>query len=370
MRPYGWIRSSFLLITVAGAGLGLAIWKYNTLQAAQSAAQNQPEPIESVTVAVAQPRQHRRITTSIGTVLALRSITIRNELPGTVRHVAMTPGQVVEAGTVLVRLDTSVEDAELSAYQAQATLAQTLLERAQKLRRSDAATFLELEQRTAERDVAQANVERMRAIIERKTIRAPFRARVGISDTHVGQYLEEGTPLTTLQGVDDAVHVDFAVAQWVARELKPGDRVDVLLGEYARAIAAEIVAVDARIDPATRNAMVRARMEDVASVLRPGASVRVRTPVGRPLPAVAVPVSAVRKGPAGDQVFVIQSDPNGGLRAHTRLVRSGAMLGDEVMIHEGLEAGDQVAASGSFKLFDGVRVMIAADVSQDATAAR
>ena len=175
--------------------------------------------------------------------------------------------------------------------------------------------------RSADRDVALAQIARTKAIIARKTIRAPFRARVGMADLHPGQYLNEGTELTTLQGVDDAVHVDFTVAQQVAAGLRKGDSVDVFAAGESSPIAARIVAVDARIDSTTRNAMVRARIERPANAPAPGASVRVRVPVGPPRKAVAVPVSAMRKGPGGDQVFVIELDKSGKTRAHVRQVR-------------------------------------------------
>src|SRR5690606_19962636 len=144
-----------------------------------------------------------------------------------------------------------------------------------------------------------------KAIIERKTIRAPFRARVGISDVHPGQYLNQGTLLTTLQGVDDHAYVDFTVAQQIAAGLKPGDRVDVFTRADADALNAEVLAIDARVDPATRNAPVRAQLSANEVALRPGASVRVRVPTDEPRLAVAIPASAVRKGPEGDHVFVL-----------------------------------------------------------------
>src|SRR5688572_3820659 len=107
----GWIGSGVLLATVVLTAGVLAAWKHASIQESIAASKNQPEPMESVIVAVATEREHRRTTTLIGTVLALRSVTLRNELPGTVHQVALTPGQVVEAGTLLVALDVSVEEA-------------------------------------------------------------------------------------------------------------------------------------------------------------------------------------------------------------------------------------------------------------------
>jgi membrane fusion protein (multidrug efflux system) len=302
------------------------------------------------------------MTTSIGTVLALRSVTLRNELAGTVRQVSLTPGQVVEAGTVLVALDDSVEKAELKALDAQAALAETTLARHERLKGENATTEVAVDRARAERDVALAQIARIKALIAKKTIRAPFRARVGLADVHPGQYLNEGTELTTLQGADEAAHVDFAVAQRVAAGLRAGQRIDIFAGQdpaaVPAAIPATIVAVDARVDPATRNAMVRARLQGGAGTPAPGASVRVSVPAGPPRQAVAVPVTALRKGPEGDHVFVIARDKTGTMRAHARRVESGAASGEEVLIHAGLEPGEQVVAAGSFKLREAASVSI------------
>jgi membrane fusion protein, multidrug efflux system len=355
----GLAGSTLLLATVLVTGGGLAAWKVVSLRGAEEAAANQPEPIESVTTALAKEREYRPTTTSIGTVLALNSITLRNEIAGTVRRVSLTPGQVVEAGTVLVALDVSVEEAELQALEAQADLARTTLERLERLQQSRATSQEEVDQARAARDVALAQTARTRAIIARKTIRAPFRARVGLADVHVGQYLNEGTELTTLQGVDQAANVDFTVAQGVAAALRVGEAVAVFPAGRATPIAARIVAIDARVDPTTRNALVRARVSNSAPA--PGASVRVEVPVGPLTKAVSIPVSALRKGPGGDHVFVIATDSAGQSRAHLQPVQSGTVVEDEVLILNGLSAGQAVATSGSFKLREAVLVAVAGD---------
>ena len=357
--PRGWVRSVTLLAALLGTGLTLGAWKYASVRDANAAAASQPEPVETVTAVAATEREHRPTATSIGTVLALRSITLRNEVPGTVRHATLRPGEIVGAGTVLVALDVSVEEAELRAQEAQAALAQTLLARTERMAQRRAASQIELDNARAERDIALAQVARTRAIIARKTIRAPFRARVGIADVHAGQFLETGTQLTTLQGVDEAAHVDFTVAQSVAASLREGERVSVFVGDDAAPVTARIVAIDARVDPATRNAVVRARIEHAGHAPTPGASVRVQVPIGPSRTAVVVPVSALRKGPGGDHVFVLATDSSGKTRAQLRPVRSGPVLGDEIVIVDGLSAGQRVAASGSFKLRDAALVAVA-----------
>ena len=351
------IGSVVMVVVVLGTGATLATWKYNSLSAADAAAASQPEPMETISVASVGPRDYRPSMTSIGTVLATRSVTLRNELAGTVSRVDLEPGKIVQAGTVLVALDVSVEEAELQAQQAQANLAKTILDRNQEASESNAVSQIEVDRARAERDVALAQVERTKAIIARKTIRAPFAARVGLADVHPGQYLNEGTVLTTLQGIDTAVHVDFAVPQRVASTLRAGDRVEIDAGGPTP-ISATIVALDSRVDSSTRNEWIRARIVGDATPPAPGASVRVRVPDGPERSVAAIPASALRKGPQGDHVFVVARGEDGNTRAHVRGVTSGAVVGQDVLILDGLAPGEQVATSGSFKLREAVLVAV------------
>jgi len=364
----GSVASAVLLLALLGTGGGLAAWKYSSIKEADAAAANQPEPTELVTSAIPNEIDHRQTSTSIGTVRALRSIDLQNEVPGTVRLARLTPGQIVEAGSVLLTLDASVEQAELEAQQAQVSLAKTRLNRLKSLREHLATSQEEVDQAQAEHDVALAQIARIKAVIAKKIIRAPFRARVGLSDVHPGQYLNEGTHLTTLQSVDDAAHVDFTAAQRVASGLQVGDKIEVFVPGDSAPRAARIVALDARVDSTTRNALVRARIQR-PGILPAGASVRVRVPSGPAGKALVVPVSALRKGPGGDHVFVIAVDKEGKTRAQQRPVRSGPVLGDSVVIYAGISAGEQVATSGSFKLREGALVAVASDSTKGPSSA-
>ncbi len=360
MKASSWIASLALIGVVVAAGLGLAAWKKSDIKAAADEAAMMPEPMEAVVVQTARTVEHRRTTNAVGTVSALRSVVLQNELPGVVKEVDLTPGKIVEKDTALVVLDHSVEKAELKAQQALAFLAEATLRRMKKLDVSNATSKQEVEQAQAEYDVALAQMERTKAMIDRKILRAPFRARIGLSDLHPGQYLLEGIELTTLQGVDEAVHVDFTVTQNVGLGLREGDVVEVLGANPDAPVKATITALDALINRTTRNAKIRAKVDDARTLPPPGASVQVRVPIGKVREVVAVPVSTLRRGPEGDHVFVITTDPKGQLRASKRLVISGMTMGDEVLIESGLKAGEAVAASGSFKLREGMLVADAA----------
>lgn len=349
--------ASLVAATVA-IGVGLAVWKGVSIANTNAAAANQPEPAEMIQAVTAESRELLRTTTSIGTVVATRSITVRNELPGTVAYTRLAPGNIVEEGDVLVRLDVSVETADLQALEAQRKLAETQLTRMQRMVERKAASEQELDTARAQYDVAVAQIARTKAVIGRKVLRAPFRARVGISDVHEGQYLNEGTELTTLQGVDEFAFVDFTVAQQVAALLRKGADVNVFTSESPQPIVAKVLALDSRVDPSTRNTVVRARIANGAGAPAPGSSVRVEVPVGIAHTVVTIPASALRKGPGGDHVYVLV-EANGQTRVKQRAVTVDALRGDEVAISAGIEPGERVAASGAFKLRESALVALA-----------
>ncbi|MBL8750305.1 MAG: efflux RND transporter periplasmic adaptor subunit [Planctomycetes bacterium] len=349
------ILGTILLLVVAVAAAG-SFWllKQNKKAQSQAAAQGHGEMAEAIEGADARTRMFARSTTAIGTVRALQSIDLKNELAGTVRKVQLETGRVVEAGAILVELDVAVEQAELAAYEADARLAASMLARMEQALKDQGASAADVDRARAEHDRTMANVARTKAVIEQKVVRAPFRSRVGMVDLHPGQYLVPGTTITTLQGVDDAVHVDFSVTQETATRLEIGQQVEVTADE--RTAGAKIVAMDARVEATTRNTMVRALLSGLQPLPTPGASVRVRVPVEAPHEVVVVPVSALRRGPGGDYVFAIAKAQDGKLRAKTRRVHSGASLGDEIIVIEGVKAGERVAALGSFKLREDVLV--------------
>ncbi len=355
------LGSILLLLLLAAGAVGLVLFKRNALRAEAQASASQPEPMEVVTAALAREGRYTPTTTAVGTVLAQRSVELSTELPGTVRRMEIVPGAVVEAGTLLVALDVAVEEAELAAQAARAALAEATLQRTERALENRGASEMDVDKAKAELDIARAEMARARAIIERKTLRAPFRAHVGLADVHVGQYLDAGTPLTTLQGVDDVVHVDFRVTQEVAAVLAVGAAVEVTADGDGAPLSAKIIALDARVDSHTRNAWVRAEMP--LGPFLPGSAVRVRVPVSGERSVVLVPVSAVRKGPAGDHVFVLAAGAAGELRAAVRAVQVGPTLGDEAVILSGVSTGERVAAAGSFKLREGVQVVLAEEAA-------
>lgn len=348
-----------VLLAIGGAAGGLGYYKYAEISAAIAAAEASPEPREAVEAVRARRGEWAASTRAVGTVVALRQVEIRNELPGTVIEVGFASGDIVEAGQVLVRLDTRQERAALAAAQAEAQLAQTVFDRRSRLAPGDVVSVLDLDRARAELAAATARVSGLEAGIAKKTLAAPFRARVGLTDLQPGAYLDEGASIAMLQGVDSDAYVDFTLPQDMAAAIRPGVAVS-LAGQQIRdgSVSAEIVAEDASVDADNRAVRFRAIARGLGERLRPGAFVDVVAVTAPPQPALLVPLTAVRRAPYGDHVFVLAEEA-GQSRARQRIVQTGPLQGTDIVITDGLAEGELIAGAGSFKLRDGLLVVSA-----------
>ena len=223
----GWMARQSLawvavLLAISATAGGLGYYKYAEISAAIAAAEALPEPQEAVEAVRVRRGEWAASTRAVGTVVALRQVELRNELPGTVVEVGFASGDIVEAGQVLVRLDTSQERAALAAAQAEARLARVVFDRRDRLRSSDAVSALDIDRAREELAAATARVTNFEAGIAKKTLLAPFRARVGLTDLQPGAYLDEGTRIAMLQGVDGDAFVDFCPASGHGGRDPPG----------------------------------------------------------------------------------------------------------------------------------------------------
>jgi membrane fusion protein (multidrug efflux system) len=363
------------VIGIAVVVVSLVGIKVGQIRAMIQAGQSFVPPPESVTSAQVQSSEWQSRRSAIGTLVAVHDAVLGAELPGLIREVAFGSGTSVKRGAVMVKLDTTNEEAQLASAKADMELALATLERAKILRKAEANTPVDLEVAQARAKQAQAMVASISATIFKKTIRAPFDGRVAIKQVERGQVVAPGTPIATLQSVDP-IYAEFSLPQQALADLKTGQaatmRIDSFPGKSWRGT---ISAVNSHVDAATRNIRVRATFPNKDGVLRPGlfASVEVSTADQRQV--LVIPSTAVVYAPYGDTVFVLTtpkdeaaagaksegkaSEPaKDTLEAQPRFVRLGERRGDLVAIVSGLEAGERVVSNGAFKLRKGARVVL------------
>jgi membrane fusion protein, multidrug efflux system len=341
------LGSILLIAIVLGVGAAIGYKKFKMMTAEPPPNLEHPEVVG---FDHPEPVSMRSSTTTVGTVLAPRSVQLRTEVVGTVSELAFAPGDKVSEGQLLMKLDTSVEEAQLAGAVSAMKFATSTLKRTQEAANQRAISEAELEQASAIMKQSESDVLRLQAIIKKKTLKAPFDARAGLFDIQVGQYLPEGTQITMLQGLDKFVHIDFMMPQQAADELHVGD--DVRLAVEPEPIAAKIIAVDSQADRATRNVMARARLDNPPASMQPNDSVRVELLYGNSVDAFTIAATALRRSPLGPFVYVVEPDKKDHtkLRVRAQNVVPSRTIGQRVAILSGLSADQVVVSDGSFKL--------------------
>ncbi|MFP6834826.1 MAG: efflux RND transporter periplasmic adaptor subunit [Pseudomonadales bacterium] len=350
-----------VVATCLGVAAGLGYLKFAQIQAAIAFAEAFPEPMETVQLFVALEEVWQPTTSVTAETVAIQAIEVATELAGRIVEVGFAPGATVRAGQLLVRLDTSEERAELAAARADARLASLALARNRKLITSGAAAEEARDRSKAQFDRANADVTRLQAIIDKKTLRAPFDARAGLHELEPGQYLSKAAVITRLIGIDDQIWIDFTLPQQQAT-VAQGEAVLITTGTMTRPFFAEIIARDAFVNTLSRNIRFRALADNSELRLYPGSLVTVAVPLGSEQVATVVPVTAVRRDAFGANVYVLRSAEKGvraPYRAEKRSVTLGPQRKNLVVITSGLDPGEQIAADGAFKLRQGILVQAA-----------
>lgn len=325
----------------------------------QYLADYKPPPIQVEYQQAEQSYWDRRLET-VGNVLAANGVDVSSEVSGLVREIYFASGQEIEAGAPLVQLEDSVEQASLRSYQAQLKLAKINYDRELRLSESRAISKTDLDKSSARLEEMQAQVERTKALIEQKQIKAPFNGRLGLREVNVGEFISTGDSIVSLQALDD-LFVDFTVPERYAGVLKPGLAISFqieALGE--KDYLARLSSVNVKVNEANRSLSARAQVEANDGLLLPGMFARVRIVLEEKVPLVTLPDTAISYNLFGDSVFVVSdelADEPGIATVERRYVRLGERQGDRVEVLEGVTAGELVVTVGQLKLDNGSRIV-------------
>lgn len=348
------------LALVVGA---LMYTKLGQFAAMSEAAVNMVPPPQTVTASTVAEDRWEQVIAATGTVAAVQGVTVSAEVGGRITRIAFESGANVGEGEILLQLDIASEHAQLASAEAGAALAAADLQRVRELGRRDLASEDAVDRAKARVQETVAQVGVISALIDKKTVRAPFTGRLGLRLVNLGQILREGDPIVALQ-TPDPVHVDFSIPERLIGEVRDGVRVrvrcDAAPGEI---FDGEVIALSPEVEAATRNLRVRALVENTSGTLRAGMFANVEAVVEVSRTVLPVPATAVLYAPFGDSVFVVdtaegEQDGEGTLVLRQQFVRLGEARGDFVEVLDGLKPGETVVNSGVFKLRAGTAVAI------------
>jgi membrane fusion protein (multidrug efflux system) len=350
------IGSVVLLIAV------LALGKF--LQIRQMIASAPKPGVETVTAIKVAALEWQPQLSAVGTLTAVHGVDLSTEIAGLVRQVNFKSGQDVRAGQVLVQLNADTDTAQLHSLQAAAELSALVLTRDKAQLEAQAISQAQVDGDMADLKSKQALVAQQAAMVEKKTIRAPFAGKLGITTLNAGQYLNAGDKVVTLQTIDP-IYVDFFLPQKQIGNLAVGQKLILSNDAYAgQSFTGNITAISPKIDTATRNVQVEATVSNAKRQMLPGMFANVSVDFGEKKRYLTLPQTAISYNPYGSTVFLLKpgekKDDAGNvpLVAQQVFVITGATRGDQVAILKGLEEGQQVVTSGQLKLKNGTAVVV------------
>ena len=322
----------------------------------------QPPPT-SVSTYFAERQSWPRELRAVGSIEPVQGVRLDAELPGVVIAINFENGQVVNEGDVLVQLDVAPEAALLKSNRANAQLAKVELDRAQRLRGTNSVAQSELDRAQAKYDIAIAQIKNTEAIIEQKTIRAPFSGRVGIRQINLGQYLSAGAPIVTIQSYG-TVFVNFTLPQQTIDQVGTCMQVTLKSDAYPeKTFEGKLTAISPQVDPIMRTIELQGTLDNPEGLLRPGLFVDVTLTLPKSDEVIVIPSTAIVYAPYGNSIYKVSRNtdekseqPIG--TAKQSFIRIGQRKGDFVSILDGLEAGDEVVSAGGFKLRNDAPVSI------------
>ncbi|MEM5450725.1 efflux RND transporter periplasmic adaptor subunit [Paraburkholderia guartelaensis] len=321
-------------------------------------------PPATVTAAIAGYQTWQPQLVAVGSLRAVRGVDVTTEVAGLVREIAFNSGQEVKTGQVLVRLNDDSDRAQLASLQAAADLAQTVYKRDKAQFDIQAIARAQLDADAADLKSKRAQVEQQVALVVKKTIRAPFAGRVGITTVNPGQYLNPGDAIVTLQAIDP-IYADFFLPQQQLGQLQVGQTIVVDTDAFGnRTFDGKIRSINPRVDSTTRNVQIEATVDNRERKLLPGMYANVKIDAGGAQRYLTLPQTAITYNPYGATVFIVKPGEHKNAQgkimpvAQQVFVTPGPTRGDQVAILKGIGEGTQVVTSGQLKLKNGTPLVI------------
>lgn len=358
------LKKVFLAVLATSLLIGVLVYiKLDQFTVMGDAAAKMVMPPQTVSAMQVQDTEWEQVITATGSVSAVQGVTVSAEVGGRITQIAFQSADSVSAGQTLLQMDTASEDSQLASAQAAAALAKAELARLRKLIKKNLAAEDSLDRSEAQVKETTAQVGVIKALIEKKTVKAPFSGRLGIRQVNLGQILSVGDPIVELQMLDP-IYVDFSIPQQKLSQLQQNMQVKITSDAVpGKVFTGTISAINLEIDAKTRNILVRAKVENPEEQLRVGMFVNIEVLLPEKRRVLAVPSTAIHYATFGNSVFVIDETKNSEsgepeLILRQQFVVLGESRGDFIEVIKGLKPGEKVVTTGVFKLRGGMKVII------------
>lgn len=304
-RSHAFFLKVGLAVVVLVFALVIGLNKFKEIMIGQAIA-NAPEKASPVTAVVVKPSEWTPVINTTGLVRPNQGSMLSAQSAGTIKRILVKSGQTVKKGDVLVEFDNDVEVASLRAAEAQVPAARLTYQRYLQLIKSQSVSQTELDNAKANLDQLVANVNSLKATIERRKIVAPYDGVTGIVQVNEGQYITVGTEIVRVEDIS-AMKVDFSVSQNDLENLHIGQKVtatsDARQGET---FAATVTAIEPAINKSTGLVDVQATFDSAdGAKLLSGMFTRLRVALPTEKQQIVIPQVAITYNMYGEMAYVL-----------------------------------------------------------------
>lgn len=345
---------------ILGGVFGFLAFKQHMMQKHMS---SMGSPAQTVSTTKATLSEWQSELRGVGSIRAVKGVDISSELAGSIEEIRFDSGDSVKQGELLVKLRADDDIARLRMLEAKAKLAEITYNRDLVQLKVQAVSQATVDEDTANLANAKAELDAQQALVDKKHIRAPFSGTLGIRAVDIGQYVEPGAVMTTLQQLD-LLYLDFTLPEQAISQLRTGQKITARTDTYKdKLFTGKITAINPKVDPASRNIQVRAKLDNPEKLLLPGMYATATIKAGKPHNYITLPQTTLSYNPYGNTVYLVDNkgkndkgEPQ--LIARQSFVKTGQARGDQVAILSGVKEGEEVVSSGQIKLQNGTPIII------------
>lgn len=350
-----WIVMLLIALLLFGSVVGFNLFKQQKIAEYMA---NMPEPEFPVTVTEAQSSNWVPAIEAIGFIEPNQGVTITTEVAGVVKSIDFDSGTVVKAGQELLSLDSDVEQANLKSAQARLPAAKAKYERYRGLFKKGSISKEAYDDAEASYFSLSADIESLKATIERRTIKAPFNGVVGLRNVFLGQYIQPGTDVVRLEDTT-LMKLRFTVPQTDIPEIRLGQDVEIFVDAYPEIpFSGKISAIEPAVNYQSGLVQVQADIPNNDGQLRSGMFARAHIILPTLDNQIILPQTAITYTLYGDNVYLTYKDEDGNLRVKQSVVKVGERKGNDAHILSGVKAGDTVVTSGQVRLSNHAKVKV------------
>ena len=342
----------FIILVVIVAILGLI--KFFQVRAQIAAFSKMAPPPPVVSTAKVQSMQYQNTDNVVGTFKAIQGVDITPQVSGEITHIYVHSGQVVQKGQPIIQLDNRTSQTAFANAQAAFQNASIALNRAKHLLKINA-----ISQSTYDSDVmtykqAKATMTGNAVALTEHTIKAPFAGKLGITQINIGQFINPGENIVTLQ-TQNPIHVNFNLPEKDLAAIVIGGKIDATIDRYPNhTFHGHITAINSTIDPSTHTIAVQGTFMNLDHLLYPGGFATIKVYLGKPQTVLGIPNTAVTYRLYGDSVYVVTSTTSKGKSANQatlKYITVGNPINDTmVAVAKGLKLNDVIVTAGQNKL--------------------